>query len=275
MARIATTDDLLAGLRLNAVGEGAWEGPALVMPKANWVFGGLLAAQALVAASAGAPGLLPRSVSTRFLRRAEPGGPIRHEVRTVGRSRSFADHHVRISAGGTVVAEVAVLAHVPDDTDLEHGQPASDPPPPPDERAVLRGAGFDVVDLSAPPVHAREAAEARQRHWVRAPGTPPDDPITNAAVLLMASDVSLVAAAWRPIDGRSIIDVDTVVSYGLTFTVWFHRPATLARWHLLDATCPVAAAGRSLTFGSWYDADSAPVASVALDAVMRVRDERV
>jgi len=46
----------------------------------------------------------------------------------------------------------------------------------------------------------------------------------------------------------------------------------MADWHLLDATSPVAANGRSFSTGDWFDGDGRLVASVALDAVMRLRD---
>jgi acyl-CoA thioesterase-2 len=237
------------------------------------VFGGLLAAQALVAASEDRR-LAPRSISTRFVRRAAGDRPVEHDVTTVAESTTFADRRITVTQDGVLVAEVGVLAHVPDDTDLEHDEGLDDPPPPPDDdAAVQRGAGFDVIDLNDPPAHHPAAAAPRQRHWMRAPGTPLDDPVTNDAMLVMASDLLLVAAAWRPVDGRSIVDPE-VVAYGLTFTVWFHRPARLDRWHLLEARCPVAAGGRSLTFGSWYDLDRRLVASVALDAVMRLRARR-
>jgi acyl-CoA thioesterase-2 len=90
-------------------------------------------------------------------------------------------------------------------------------------------------------------------------------------MLVMASDLFLVNTAWRPVPGRSIVDVAGVVAYGLDLTVWFHAPAALARWHLFDATCPVAGDGRSFSTGTWFDAGGRLVASVALDAVMRLR----
>lgn len=269
---IRSTADLLAGLELAPDGASAWTGPGLGMPRADWVFGGLLAGQALVAALRTAPGMVPRSVSSRFLRRAAVGTPVRHEVATLADSTSFADRRVVVSQGGEPVAVVSVLAHVPDETDLEHAlAPDSLPDVPGDEDRVFRGAGFDVVDLTDPPIHAPDEAPPHQRHWIRAPGTPPGDVAVNAAMVVAGSDLSVVGAAWRPIPGRSIVQVGTVVSYGLTFTLWFHRPAHLDDWHLLDATSPVAAGGRSLALASWYDAGGGTVAHVALDSVMRVR----
>ena len=50
------------------------------------------------------------------------------------------------------------------------------------------------------------------------------------------------------------------------------RPLDDEDWHLIDADTPVAARGRSLTQASWFARDGRLVASVTLDAVMRVRD---
>ena len=71
-ASIRETDDLLRGLALEPAAERTWEGPGLVMPHARWVFGGIVAAQALVAAATTARDKVPRSVRVRFLRQPNP-----------------------------------------------------------------------------------------------------------------------------------------------------------------------------------------------------------
>lgn len=241
------------------------------MPKARWVFGGLVGAQALVAAAETAEDKVPRSVRIRFLRQAPPHEPIRHSVTVVSDSNTFSDRRVETHSGDALIATTTVVFHAPDDTDLGHQHTMPTVPPADDDRAVS-GAGFETIDLNIPPIHGHAAAPPRQRHWMRAAGTPPDDVVVNAAMLTMASDLFLVASAWRPIEGHSIVDVDTVMSFGLDFTVWFHHPARIGTWHLLDVDTPSAAGGRSLSFANWFRPDGLLVASVALDAVMRVRD---
>ena len=148
--------------------------------------------------------------------------------------------------------------------------PALDPP---EDESALVAPGFETVDVNVPPAHSREAASPVQRNWMRAPGTPPDDPLVNAAMLTMASDLFLVASAWRPVEGLAIVDIDKVMSFGLDFTVWFHHPVEMAGWHLLDVDTPSAANGRSLSLANWFRPDGLLVASVALDSVMRVRNQ--
>lgn len=267
---ITTTDDLLAGLDLNPVEHHVWEGPGLVMPKAQWVFGGLVGAQALLAAAETTDDKVPRSVRIRFLRQAPPRQSIRHHVAIVSDSNTFADRRVEVTSGDDLIATITVVFHTPDETDLghQHEMPAV---PIPDEAQVLSGAGFDVIDLNDPPAHSTRVGDSRQQHWMRAPGTPPGRTAVNAAMLTMASDLFLVASAWRPVDGHSIVQVGAVMSFGLDFTVWFHHPFDIAGWHLLDVDTPSAANGRSLSLANWYRPDGLLVASVALDSVMRVR----
>jgi len=242
------------------------------MPKARWVFGGLVGAQALVAAADSSSGKVPRSVRVRFLRQAPPHESIRHVVTTVSNSNTFADRRVETHSGAELIATTTIVFHAPDETELGHQHTMPDVAPP-DEAKAVSGAGFETIDLNTPPIHGHAAAPPLQRHWMRAPGTPSDDVVVNAAMLTMASDLFLVASAWRPVEGRSIVDVGTVMSFGLDFTVWFHHPVEIGGWHLLEVDTPSAANGRSLSLANWYRPDGLLVASVALDAVMRVKPE--
>ena len=267
---ITETADLLAGLELGRVDDDIWEGPGLVMPRATWVFGGIVAAQALVAAAAATPDRIPRSITARFLRQAPPHAPIRHRVLPIAATRTFTDREIDVRSDGEQIADARVMLHVPDDTDLGHQHEMPEVAPP-DESALFGGAGFDVIDLNDPPAHSRRVSSPVQRHWMRARGTPAGDELVNQAMLVMASDLFLVASAWRPVEGRSIVQIGEVMSFGLNLTVWFHRPFSLADWHLITADTPAAAQGRSLTLADWFTTDGQLVASVALDAVMRVR----
>lgn len=270
--RIHTSADLLTGLDLRRADDTTWEGPGLTMPHATWVFGGIVAAQALVAAAEATPDRVPRSITARFLRQAPPHSTIRHTVTPIADTRTFADREIDVRADDRQIADARVMLHVPDETDLGHHH-AMPMVAAPDDGAAFTGAGFETIDLNDPPAHSRGAASPVQRHWMRAPGTPRDDELVNAAMLVMASDIHLVASAWRPIEGRSIVQIGEVMSFGLNLTVWFHQSITLADWHLIDADTPVAANGRSLTHANWFTTAGDLVASVTLDAVMRLRGD--
>lgn len=244
------------------------------MPTATWVFGGSVAAQALVAGCADAPGRVPRSISTRFIKQGTPGDVLRYHVTNLGDSGTFADRHV-VTRGsdGVPIAATSVLAHTPDEEAVSYQWPMPDAPAP-NEDAALRRLAIESIDVNDPPLFTRKVASTATRCWMRVPGTPRGDSIINAAVLAFASDLYTVASAWRPIEGLAMIDQQRVMSFGLTYSLWFHGPFDFADWHLLVCDTPSAAAGRSLTQGNWYTTDGRLVASVTLDSVMRIRKPR-
>lgn len=241
------------------------------MPSVNWLFGGGVAAQSLLAACATAPDRPPRSLSIRFIRQGRPSDPLVHEVTRVADSGTFSDRLVRSSVNGVTIASSTVLCHRPDDTPLAHHRPMPEVARVDPSRLTAGGAGFEFIDLCEPPLMSRQQAPSLMHLWMRAPDTPRSDQLANAAVLTMASDLFLTQSAWRPIEGYSIHDITKVMTFGLTFSLWYHRPVTFADWHLVEIDTPVAAAGRSLNYAHWYTADGDLVASVVLDSVMRIR----
>ena len=129
---------------------------------------------------------------------------------------------------------------------------------------------FEMVDPNEPASHSRAVGDPAMRNWFRTARSVGTD-ARNAAMLCLASDMTLVSAAWRPHDGLAVWDMERVQAHSLTFTCYFHGVTDLSRWHLLDAASSVAGAGRSLSHGSWFDDEGRLVASVAMDAVMRLR----
>jgi acyl-CoA thioesterase-2 len=53
--------------------------------------------------------------------------------------------------------------------------------------------------------------------------------------------------------------------------MWFHRHSDLNRWHLYTQDSPSASGGRGLIRGTIYSEDGTLVASVAQEALIRVR----
>lgn len=249
---------------------GTWSGVGLAITRATWTFGGMTAAQAMVAATASAPGRVVRSFTTRFLRQGKPGRPTQHEVTRVLDSGSFSDRRVRTSIDGSAIAETSVILHRPDTTELGHQHPMPGVPPP-EGRDVVVGAGFETIDLNEPPLLSLRASDAAMRLWMRIPDTPRDDDLRNRCALAICSDVFPASSAWRPVAGHTISQVGTVVSFGLQFSVVFHGPCEMADWHLIDIDSPAAADGRALVQAHWFTRDGRLVATVTLDSVMRLR----
>jgi acyl-CoA thioesterase-2 len=102
--------------------------------------------------------------------------------------------------------------------------------------------------------------------WLRANGPLPDDPVMHAALLVYASDRSLLDTAFRPHADRGRLE-----SASLDHAVWFHRPPRFDDWLLYATSSPAAAGGRGLAYGAVYDRAGTRIASVAQEGVIRVR----
>jgi acyl-CoA thioesterase-2 len=57
----------------------------------------------------------------------------------------------------------------------------------------------------------------------------------------------------------------------LDHAVWIHRPARLGGWILYATESPAAHAARGLVFGAMYDRAGTRLASVAQEALIRMR----
>ena len=156
-----------------------------------------------------------------------------------------------------------------------------DDPPPPDDlpeweemRAKIAGAQprFDgsAVELrmiDPPPFTPEDRSPAFQRSWMRVNGVFPDDPLVHTALLVFATDRTLLMTAARPhglVWGQR-------VSASLDHAVWIHRDVRFDDWLLYVSESPVAHHARGLIFGGLYDTKGNRVASVAQEGLIRSR----
>jgi acyl-CoA thioesterase-2 len=106
---------------------------------------------------------------------------------------------------------------------------------------------------------------ARRAIWIRPRGTLPDDPLVHAAVLVFASDRSLLSTAGRP-HGFSW---GTGLGASLDHAVWLHQAPRFDGWMLYTSESPVAHAARALIFGQMYNVDGLRIASVVQEGLIR------
>jgi acyl-CoA thioesterase-2 len=98
----------------------------------------------------------------------------------------------------------------------------------------------------------------------------PDDPLLHAAVLVYASDRTLVSTIGRPHGltwGRR-------VAASLDHALWLHRTPRFDDWILYVTRSPAAHAARGVVFGAMYARDGTRVASVAQEGLVRVPRRR-
>lgn len=245
---------------------------------AGRLFGGLVAAQAVVAAGRTVPGAALHSLHAYFLRPGRHGAPIHLDVDRIRDGRTFATRRVVARQGDEAIFNLSASFARPEEG-ISHQDPMPDAPPPEglpdweDLRAARLGDGarrrrdgpIEVRDCD-PDDPAGAPRPARRRVWLRARDALPEDPLVHAAVLVYASDRTLLGTAARPHGlpwgRRSMASLD--------HALWLHHPARLDDWILYASESPAAHAARGLVLGAMYRRDGVRVASVAQEGLIRV-----
>ncbi|MGH9088518.1 MAG: acyl-CoA thioesterase [Acidimicrobiales bacterium] len=246
------------------------------------VFGGQVAAQALMAAGRTVVHGHVHSLHSYFLRPGDPQVPILYEVDRIRDGRSFTTRRVVAIQHGRAIFNLAASFH--DDEDGPEHQFAmgevADPetvPPLQERLAPLRdqlGDWFtrphpiDQRHLGPLPWETAEATEPFQRLWIRADGQLEDDPLLHACVAAYASDLSLFDTILRAHPVRW--DDPNFMGASLDHCMWFHRPFRADEWLLYDTDSPVAVGARGLARGFLFDRSGRLVVSMVQEGLVRV-----
>jgi acyl-CoA thioesterase-2 len=226
-------------------------------------FGGLVAAQALAAASSTVPeGFLAHSLHAYFLREADPGRPIELAVDRVREGRSFCTRQVSASQSGRAVFAMLASFHVGDDGPERVNVRAVAPHP--DELADVepfRGFSENWPDWDIRRVPGHDGPT--EQFWIRYREPLGDDPLLQTLALTYLSDLTLLGVA---ITGQRHADVQMA---SLDHAIWFQHPARVDDWLLFDQRSPCTGGGRALTEGRLYDLSGQLVASVVQEGLMR------
>lgn len=287
-----TVPDLITVLDLETLGRDSYRGKS---PQTGWqrTFGGLVIAQALVAASRTVETRAPHALHGFFMLPGDPAVPIDFMVTRLRDGRSFATRHcVALQHGVPIFTLIASFQAAEDGFDHQIAMP--DVPPPealPSEAEILDRFGASLpagirryLERERPielrPVNldrfttAPSAASAlpAQRVWIRAAGALPADPALHQAVLAYLSDMTLLEATLVA-HNRSLFEPGLQVA-SLDHSIWFHRPARVDGWLLYAQDSPSASGARGLARGSLFAQDGTLVASVAQEGLIRERPPR-
>ncbi|HEX4098091.1 MAG TPA: acyl-CoA thioesterase II [Caulobacteraceae bacterium] len=251
------------------------------------IFGGLVIAQALLAAYGTVEKSLCHSIHCYFLRPGDPAIPILYEVDRARDGRSFTSRRVTAIQHGEQIFNLAGSFQHPEQG-LEHQDPMPDVPSPDslaDESELRRSMTEklpplmrQMADRPRPielrpldPHHFMATAPAppTQNVWMRASAPIGDDPIFNQAVLAYASDMSFLSTSMRP-HGVSW-QTGGLQTASIDHALWFHRPANFNDWHLFAQKSPSASGSRGFNLGEIYSQDGILVASAAQEGLMRYR----
>jgi acyl-CoA thioesterase-2 len=246
------------------------------------LFGGLVAAQSVVAAGRSVEGndSSLHSLHAYFLRPGRHGIPIRFVIDRIRDGRSFTTRRVVAHQGGEAIFNVSASFAKPEEG-FSHQEPMPDsvgpeglpemsevkarwfnePAPSP---AVYGALEIRIADGFA--ISEGEKLEPQRHIWMRLNGPPPEDPLLRTALLVYASDRTLMGTAHRVIGQMPGGDY---MGSSLDHAVWIHHPPALDSWFLYSSRCPMAQSGRALIHGAIYEGDGKRVASVTQEGLLR------
>ncbi|MFJ4472396.1 acyl-CoA thioesterase II [Streptomyces sp. NPDC089424] len=278
---------LLDLLDLEQIEEDIFRGQSrsAVVPR---VFGGQVAAQALVAAGRTVPeDRHPHSLHAYFLRAGDPGAPIVYTVDRMNDGRSFtARRVVAVQHGQPIFALSASFQKYEEGFEHQGAMPsAPDPETLPTSRERMRGYGHLPAQVVEKFLEARAAVdlryvdeppygrfgEPREPHsqvWFRTDGKLADDPLLHVVLATYVSDMTLLDSVLLA-HGRGGWAVGDVVGASLDHAMWFHRPFRADEWLLYDQESPSAFGGRGLGQARIWTQDGRLAVTVIQEGVVR------
>ncbi|MEU1016078.1 acyl-CoA thioesterase II [Streptomyces sp. NPDC005900] len=282
-------DALLDLLDLEQIEEDIFRGVSrsALVPR---VFGGQVAAQALVAAGRTVPGDRPaHSLHAYFLRPGDPGAPIVYTVDRIRDGRSFTTRRVVAVQHGQPIFHLSASFQTYEEG-LEHqaAMPAApDPetlptaaetlprqlPAPVARRLIEARAAVDLRYVDVPPWGTvGQPREPRSQVWFRTNGKLADDAcgsLLHVCLATYVSDMTLLDSVLLA-HGRGGWAVGDVVGASLDHAMWFHRPFRADEWLLYDQESPSASGGRGLGQARIWTRDGRLAVTVIQEGVVRV-----
>jgi acyl-CoA thioesterase-2 len=241
------------------------------------LFGGMVAAQAYVAAARTAGADRPlHSLHAYFLRPGRHAEPIDFEVRRLRDGRSFTTRRVEAVQRGEVIFTMTASFCTPEAGIAHQVRERPEAPPPAtlpdweDVRASILGVRrpdgpLEVRDCDPESGDPAVRRPPYRRIWMRPRGEVPADPEARTALLVFATDRTLLSTAARPHG----LTWNNRMGASLDHAVWVHRLPRWDDWLLYESESPIARDARAVVFGALYDADGSRVASVAQEGVLR------
>ena len=279
-----TLDELLEILDLEEIDFNIFRG-SNESSRHGRLFGGQVAAQALVAAGRTVDGLPAHSLHGYFLRPGDPSVPVVYTVDRIRDGRSFVTRRVVGQQRGKAIFNMAVSFHEPEHS-YEHHYPMPDAPEPdevptwlermkkvwdtlPEEMKKVTPSQrpIDVRHVQPPTYLGGTSSRGPAQVWMKADGRLANDPFLHQCVLTYATDISLLDNILRP-HGR-LGKLGPMMVASIDHAVWFHRPLRVDEWLLYVQDSPVAFGARGFSRGALYARDGTLVASAAQEGLMR------
>ena len=282
----ASLDEVIGLLDLEHLEVGLFRGSQPQDSFLKRVFGGQVAAQALMAAQLTVPDdRFVHSLHLYFILGGDPSIPIVYDVENVRDGRSFTTRRVAARQHGEIIFYMTASFQVVEDG-WDHQDQMPDVPSPEESTPLV-----DIIELQGPKAvehwtkewssfdmryigdnreaddPQRELRPAVQRLWFKANGVLPESRLIHNAAFTYISDLSLLGASLVP--HGQYIGSDAVQPASLDHTIWFHRPVQADQWLLYDQLSPSASGARGLSVARVFSQDGALVATVAQEGLIR------
>jgi acyl-CoA thioesterase II len=288
--RIAMLRRLVARMRLiRPAGKDCFLVPA--EPGAfDRVYGGLMLADAMLAAAATVPeGRRIHSAHSYFLRLGDPALDTVYTVDRLRDTRTFSARQVRAEQAGRPI-NTAMFSFTAPTEGFAHQWPMPETPAPEaivprDVALILRGNGNPPFNSGVPwPLDIRHVdhrpwdgvpSDGRNRVWMRVDEDVGDDPVLHAALLLYASDLNMAdpVTTQHPIVWEDLIAARGIFGASMDHAFWLHAPVRVDRWLLHVQESSRAIDGRGFTTGRFFDEAGTLVASVAQEIFIKETGE--
>lgn len=282
----ASLNDFIGLLDLEELEVGLYRGSQPEDSTMKRVFGGQVAAQALMAAQRSVPeDRHVHSLHLYFILGGDPSIPIVYDVENVRDGRSFTTRRVAARQRGEIIFYMTASFQIVEDG-YDHQDVMPDVPSPDESTPLvniikLQGdaavehwkkewASFDlryIGDNRAADDPQRTLVPAVQRLWFKADGILPDSQMIHNAAFTYISDLSLLGVSLVP--HGQYIGSNKVQPASLDHTIWFHRPVKADEWLLYDQTSPSASGARGLSTARVFSIDGTLVATVAQEGLIR------
>ncbi|MGS0688561.1 acyl-CoA thioesterase II [Nakamurella sp. GG22] len=282
----AVVDGLVALLNLERLEDNLYRGISPEVSPAR-VFGGQVAAQALIAAGRTVPSeRRVHSLHAYFLRPGSPTQPIVYQVDRVRDGMSFTTRRVVAIQHGKPIFTMSASFQV-DEPGVDHAVPMPDVPAPEalagyaeriapiKERMAVWGRiprPFDIRYVDDPPWVSRLSgpqAQANNKMWFRADGVLPDDELLHVCILAYLSDLTLLYSVLAT--HALSAEFDRLQMASLDHAMWFHRPFRVDDWVLYDVSSPSASGARGMGTGHFFDQQGRLLATVVQEGLVRLR----
>lgn len=250
------------------------------------VYGGLMLADALMAAAATVPeGRRLHSLHSYFLRLGDPALETAYGVDRLRDTRTFSSRLVRAEQAGKAI-NTAMFSFTAPTHGFAHQWPMPDTPAPEtvtprDLALIARGDGTPPCNSGVPwPIDLRHVdhrpwdegpSDGRNRVWMRVDEDVGDDPLLHACLLLYASDLTMADpfTTRHPIVWEDLIAARGIFGASMDHAFWLHQPVRMDRWLLHVQESSRAVDGRGFTTGRFFDEEGNLVASVAQEIFIR------